>query len=87
MADLYHFSTKEDSYASHFIKVSPHTLLSMNVSCGSSQLSLVASEQGKALSPASAGVHCGLVPPLAPTLNRAACLVMPPLQFALYMVL
>lgn len=23
MADLYHFSTKEDSYASYFIKVSP----------------------------------------------------------------
>lgn len=23
MADLYHFSTKEDSYASYFIRVSP----------------------------------------------------------------
>lgn len=27
MADLYHFSTKEDIYASYFIKVSPVSLL------------------------------------------------------------
>lgn len=42
MADLYHFSTKEDIYASYFIKVSPLSTSPqcVNVSCNMSEPSL-----------------------------------------------